>query len=287
VWRALVASACAVVIMVCPVWAGEGGETVVAKESSSGWIVTAGVVFEYTPKWKGSKHFLVDQLPNNFSIRRADEPAGFTAPDDGIDISLIDTPNFKLGPVFGWRDGRDVSRSGKYHCHKNTPCSNSGGELSGFDNYSWAVEGGLFAEYWPVHDFLRTRVEVVHGLRFGDGLTGNVSADIVKKFGALTVSGGPRVVLADANIMQMEFGVSPEAAARTHVSSYAPGGGVESVGLSVAANYALSDDWSVILYHRFDRLVGDAANSPVVDRLGTVNQLTFGAGVTYSLHVGK
>jgi outer membrane scaffolding protein for murein synthesis (MipA/OmpV family) len=249
-------------------------------------VVTAGVTFEYTPKWEGSKHFRVEPLPYNFGVRRADEPDSFSAPDDGLDFAIIDTPTFKLGPVFGVREGRDVSKYGKQNCSKYTPCSNTGAELTGFDNYSWAIEGGAFAEYWLMRDFLRTRVEVVHGLRYSDGLTANVSADVVKKYGRLTLSGGPRVVLADSNIMQMEFGVSPDAAARRKISTYNPTGGVESVGASFAQNYALSDAWNFILYQRYDKLVGVAADSPIIGRLGTPDQFTVGAGVTYSLHLG-
>ncbi|MBV8394375.1 MAG: MipA/OmpV family protein, partial [Alphaproteobacteria bacterium] len=36
----------------------------------------------------------------------------------------------------------------------------------------------------------------------------------------------------------------------------------------------------------YDRLVGDAANSPLVTVRGNANQLTFGGGFAYSFDIG-
>lgn len=236
--------------------------------ASDAWIVTLGGSFSLGPSYDGARTFGPFFSPS-FDIRRADEPATFGAPDDNFGLSLFTLGDFSLGPLAGLREGRP------------------NGVLLGLPGYSWALEGGGFAEYWPIAGVLRTRVEVLEGLGNAGGLAANLSADLVQKQGLFTWSVGPRLSVADSTLMQTEFGVSPLAAALNgHIEPYAPGGGIKSVGLTSSLSYEVSPDWTTTVYGSYQRLTGAAAASPVTTLAGSPNQLTIGVGFEHSFVLG-
>lgn len=237
--------------------------------SNDPWIVSVGGMMTVSPKWDGSSRYGLGGMPS-ISFRRASEPETFSAPDDNFDITFFTGKRFAIGPVASLRPGR----------------SSEGGRLEGLDTYPWTVEAGVFAEFWPIEDQLRLRGELRHGLRSNDGFSADIMADYVQNYGQLTLSGGPRLVLADDHVMDLKYGVSPEAALRNGtLAAFDPKGGVVSVGLSAAQSYVWSKEWTTTLYQRFDYMVGDAADSPIVKDLGSRNQFTFGVGATYSFTV--
>jgi outer membrane protein len=93
---------------------------------------------------------------------------------------------------------------------------------------------------------------------------------------------GPRVSLSDRRYQEAWFGVNPAAAARTGLAAYSPGSGVHAVGASATALYQFDRHWGVYGYAKYDRLVGNAARSPIVRELGSRNQLSGGAALTFT-----
>ena len=245
-----------------------GTATSTASSATDAWIVTLGGSFTLGPSYEGARTFGPFFSPS-FDIRRADEPATFGAPDDNFGIGLFDLGAFKLGPLAGIREGRP------------------GGAVPGLPGYAWALEGGGFAEYWPVEGLLRTRVELLQGLGAEGGLAANLSADFVQKQGLFTWSIGPRLSLADSALMQTEFGVTPLASALNgHIAPYAPDAGVKSLGLTSSLSYEVSPDWTTTLYGSYQRLAGAAAASPVTALSGSQNQITVGVGFEHAFVLG-
>ncbi|RFB75551.1 MipA/OmpV family protein [Methylovirgula sp. 4M-Z18] len=235
---------------------------------TNGWIITIGAMAEYEPRYEGARVYGPTGYPS-FSFRRSNEPREFSAPDDNMDYALIDTPTFKAGPVASIDGGRYVSTIDA--------------RLRGLDNYPWTVQGGVFLEYWFVPEQWRARVELRHGLHAADGFVVDLGSDYVQPWNKFTFSGGPRLSLADQKEMNLAFGVSNVAAQRNpYVTPFRADGGVKSVGLSTAVSYDWTDAWRTTLYQRYDRLVSDAATSPITHRLGSRNQFTLGLGFDYS-----
>ena len=75
---------------------------------------------------------------------------------------------------------------------------------------------------------------------------------------------------------------SIKAAINGLVPAYRPSGGLNSVGVASSLSYDWSPEWSTTVSVSYARLVGDAADSPIVKRFGSENQFTFGASVSYS-----
>jgi len=238
---------------------------------AKGWIITLGGSFEMGPKYDGANSAGPSFMPS-ISWRRAGESAGFSAPDDGLDFALYETDRFSVGVVGSYRAGR---------------YSGSSPRLFGMRDVPWSIEAGAFGEYWLIQDRLRTRIEVRQGFNGHHGVVADLSADWVERLGSFTFAVGPRFSLGSASFMRRQFGVTPlEAALNGMIEAYRPAGGAKSVGLASSLEYAWSPSLSTTLFARYDRLVGDAANSPLVDTLGQRNQFSIGIGASYSFQVG-
>ena len=93
---------------------------------------------------------------------------------------------------------------------------------------------------------------------------------------------GANVTWADEDHMQSYFGVSSSQAASTSYNRYDAGAGIQSVGLNIGANWMFAEDWMLTGLVEYQRLTGDAADSPLVDDKGNANQFGTMLGVTYS-----
>lgn len=234
------------------------------------WTVTVGVQGKVSPAFDGAKEYEVEPVPI-FSLRRAGSAARFRSPIDGASISLIDVGGFHFGPAAKFKRGRD---EGDYR-----------EALRGLGDVDFTVEAGLFAEYWP-GDWLRTRVEVRRGFGGHEGFVADFSADLVRSFDKRwTLSGGPRLTLADNNAVAPYFGISPTQSALSGLPAFDAKGGLYSVGAGTQLRYQWTPQWEVRGYVEYSRLLGDAASSPLVTERGSPDQVTFSLGVSYSFDI--
>ena len=231
----------------------------------AGWIVTLGLMPAMVTFPGSHESGSAYPLPW-FSVRRPGEAAEFFSPDDGLDFTLFSSGGFSAGPVADLRSGR-----------------RPGGGLSalGFRNVPATVDAGVYAEYWTVPDFLRSRLELrqaVNGAGLGARL--DIGLDFVRRVGKTTISGGPRAALGDRSYMLSYFGTSttpPPPAV-----PYRPGAGPRSLGGILAVNHALDDTLSILAFARLDRLVGGAEHSPATGVSRARWELLTGVGVAWS-----
>lgn len=234
------------------------------------WIVTLRAGGVATPNFQGSDRYGLFPT-GGISFRRANEPWKFSAPDDGFGFAIYDSPAVRFGPVARYTTGRYLSDD-----HR----------LFGLDKIKWTVEPGLFLELYPV-DNLRARMEIRRGLNGHDGWVGNLGLDWIQRMGSFTLSGGPRMALGDGEYMNTMFGVTPgEAALNGQVIPFKARGGVKSLGASAALSYAWSPEWSTTVQGGYNRLVGDAGDSPITRAFGSKDQFTFGLSAAYSFKTG-
>jgi outer membrane scaffolding protein for murein synthesis (MipA/OmpV family) len=242
-----------------------------AAPAPEGWIITVTGNISISPEWDGAKTYGVVPYPT-FSFRRADAPpAVWSAPDDGVDYALTESRVFNFGPVVRYHSGR-------YRGADPT-------KLFGIHDVPWTLEPGFFAEYWAIPDTLRARVELRHGLGADYGFIADVAADYVVHVDRSTFALGPRLGLGDGVYMRKQFGVTAlDALWNGNVTPYKPQGGVRSVGAAASYTYDFSKTWSATAYGGYDRLIGEAARSPLVKNLGSPDQ--FRAGLTLSYAFG-
>lgn len=230
-------------------------------------IVTVTGNLEAGPRFPGSDRFTVFGYPS-ISFRRANEPIRFTAPDDGLSISFLENPSLRIGLVGRYRPGRYFGDDRK--------------NLFGLRDVRWSAEPGAFVEFWPV-DFLRARAEARFGVHGYHGVVGNVGLDFVQRYNRFTFSIGPRAAFGDTDFTSAYFSVTPiEAALNGRVTPFKAKGGVNSVGALASVSYIWSEQWATTVYGQYDRLVEDAGRSPISRNLGSRDQYTVGARLSYS-----
>ena len=234
-----------------------------------GWTVTIGIEARLQNAWVGADHDRV--VPNPLmDIRRQGTPQRFDAPRDGIGIALFEAGTFRAGPVGNLEAPRTQ--------HRNP-------ELQGLGNVNRTLELGGFAEYWW-QPWLRSRGELRQGIGGHHGLVSDLTTDVVAPVApGWTLSGGPRLTLASTAAISPYYGVDIGQAAASGLPVYNARGGIRSIGAGDKARYDINRQWFSHAFVEYQRLEGDAADSPIVVQRGSPNQTMVGLGVGYSFDV--
>lgn len=232
-------------------------------------IISVGAGAQILPQYPGAEDYEINPLFMGF-VRREGDPIPFRTPDDGIDFPLVSGGAFEFGPLVQFQSERDEEDVG-------APVGDIG----------FTVEVGAFANLHLGENF-RLRFEGQKGIGGHEALTGTVAADFALRSGLDTLfTIGPRVRFNDDDYADAYFGVTPAAAAASGLPAYDPEGGLRSVGAMAGITHQLSRSIGVYAYAGYDRLVGDAADSPIVQRLGSENQFSAGLALFFSFSLGN
>ena len=148
--------------------------------------------------------------------------------------------------------------------------------LAGMHEIKARLQGGAFLNYY-VAPSLRVTSSLLYGAGNGrDGLVLNLGLQRIAAELSLrqrvSLSGGLNVVNRAYNASF--FGVSGDESSASGYASYAPGGGIRDVYVGAGWNWALSPAWIVSSGARVSRLLGEARNSPLVQRPTNVSVST-------------
>jgi MipA family protein len=233
---------------------------------SGNWTVMIGAEGQFRPDFEGANRSLFSPIPI-FSIRRAGSVDQFRSPRDNASVALIDFGDLRAGPAGKFVSSRKASNYS---------------ELNGLGDVKTAFELGGFIEYFPV-DWFRVRNETREGFAGHQGVVSDFSADfIVPVTRAITVSAGPRFTWESTKAVSPYFSIDAVQAMATGLSVFDAKGGAHSAGAGAQVKYRINRQWEVHSYVEYDRLLGDAAKSPLVAARGSVNQTTVGIGASYS-----
>jgi outer membrane protein len=199
-------------------------------------------------------------------VRREGERLPLLAPGYGSSINLLDGgAQVNFGPNFhleGARRDKDVGAP--------------------FGRVARTFEAGGFVSAW-VTPFLRVKAEVRKGLGGHRGLVGLIGGDaIVLSDDRNVLSVGPRVLFGDGRYQRAYFAVTPRAARLNRLPEWRPSGGVYALGAGMGLLHQFNGRWGFAAYASYDRLVGEAAGSPIIGRFGSRNQFRSGIGLTYT-----
>lgn len=231
-----------------------------------GWAVSGRVSANLSPDYLGSNDYKVGPSVS-LSFHRSGQPRTYHAPDDSTDFQLLGGETLSGGLIVRARSRRDDS-----------------GDLQGIHKVGFALEPGVYAEWWPA-DGLRLRGEARRGVMGNSAWSGDVAADLVHDDPRWLLSIGPRVHLGDSRFTRTYFDITAADAARSPfgIGPYAQDKAFVSWGGLASAEYRWSPRWSVLTNASYQRLLGDAADSPIVAHLGSPNQYKASIGVRYRL----
>ena len=219
---------------------------------------------QITPGYPGSDDLSIRPF-FDLSRARGDDEFAFEAPDEGFGFTLLQGERFSVGPSLGFEGKRSSS------------------DVAGtLPDVGISIEIGAFAQY-QLTDSLRLRAEGRQAISGHDGFIATLGADYVWREGDRQLfSIGPRVTLTDSNYQDAYFGIRPEDTAAAQLPAYDADGGVQAVGATAGYILQFTPRWGIYSYAKYDRLVGDPADSPLVERFGSRNQFSGGIALTYT-----
>lgn len=235
-----------------------------AAQDATARRIRVGAGPQFTPSYPGADHVTITPLID-VSRAKGDADFAFEAPDESIGTPLLRFGDASFGPALGFQGSRTAHDVG-------APVRKVG----------FTVEAGGFVQY-QLAPALRARVELRKGIGGHRGWIGNAGLDYVARDHDRSVfSVGPRVTIADDRYQRAYFGVSPADAAATGLTRFAAAGGIQAVGVTAGLIRQITPVWGIYSYAEYDRLVADAARSPLVRSFGSRDQLSGGVALTYT-----
>lgn len=239
--------------------------------------LTLGVGFQHKPDYRGSDSYRI-ATKEVFFVRYKDL---FTIDNTGASINLFRfLEDVSIGPVIRLEGGRKEKRN-----EALTGLGNIGTswELGGFVKTNFWDEAVARARFrWGVsgHEAFLMDLQISRVLFAHDDWRPLLKRDwtIVANLNS-TYSGG--------TYAQKFFGITPEQAAGSGQPAYSLGAGFRDFGGELAFRWEFSDQWSLIVSGRYNRLIGAFANSPLVAIDGSPDQWRVGAIVTYTFGVAE
>ena len=239
-----------------------------ANQPQRSWDLRLGAGALYQPDYEGSDDYEVDAAPVlSVSYRQA---VFLRGPMLGANLLTLEGPladdRVQLGPLVRYRFGRD---------------EDDNDALRGLGDIDDSIELGAFATYsfapWSLGLELFQDVSGAH-----EGLTAELSAGYAARLGPkLRMRSELSASWASGSYMESFFGISGAQARQSGLQRHEAEAGVKDVGLSLNLDYAVTESWKLTTLLGYQRLLGDAADSPIVEDEGSPDQLTVGLFLSY------
>jgi len=159
--------------------------------------------------------------------------------------------------------------------------------LRGLGNIDGYVVGTVSLEYSPVEPqsahFLTGGVDLSFDVSGEtDGVVASAGLQLNHAIGdSLVISHGPHVTIANDSHTQAYFGITQRQAANSAYNRYEAEGGLQDAGYSVDVHYGITETIGLFFGGGYSKILGDAADSPLVDQEGDDDQFTAYTGVSY------
>lgn len=232
------------------------------KDKDRNWALNIGLSSGFAPDYEGSNDYEFGYGPNvSFSWRKTIFYKGKT-----LGANLINQKNLKVGPILVWASGRDEDDNDK---------------LEGLGDVDGSLEAGGFISYrnkpWRFQGEVRQDINSGH-----EGAIVELSGGMTLPFETPLLFAKVGTTWASDDYMESFFGVDSRQASDSGLKRYNANAGFKDIKLSVTAGYAITNRWRLGGLVEYKRLVGDAADSPIVD-----DKNQFLAGFSLSYHMGS
>lgn len=231
------------------------------------WQVMLGAGAFYVPDYEGSDESEVRPFP--FISVAYRDIAYIRGPEIGVNLIRLkatDELSIKAGPFARWRPDRPEDRNP---------------DLRGLGDVDMGIElgGALAVEYRKAW----VRVSLAKDVAGGhEGLIGEGEAGIRFNLSdTLSAAASAKASWADKHYMGTYFGVTATQAVQSGLPVYRAGSGLKDVGAGLNLNYRLDSHWMVTAIGGYSRLLGDAADAPLVVQRGSPDQWRGGLFLAY------
>ncbi len=153
-------------------------------------------------------------------------------------------------------------------------------DLTGLSDVDWAFEVGGTIAYRQ--GMLNGFATIRRGFGGHEGIVAEIGLDgVLDPAPDLELSVGPRVYLASDDYMDTYFGVTAAESTTSGYPMFDPDDWLKGAGIEAEGRYALTRHWAIRGEAGYERLLGDAADSPITGA-GSRNQFHAALGLSYT-----
>lgn len=241
------------------------GEGMQARPQGLHGSIGMGIVV--MPEYEGSKEHKTRILPN-INLFYGDS-LFLTHMTAGANILRFNTEQditITAGPLLALRRGRG---------------ENNNAALNGLGDIDTGLDAGGFIRFrkqrWKASVDVRQNIS-----NTAQGATVNFATGVVIPLSTdLRLRANLDATWASTEYMQTFFGIDALQSSQSGIAQYEAGSGFKHAGASLMADYPINPEWSGFASLRFKRLLGGAANSPIVADLGSRDQVSASVGLKY------
>ena len=197
----------------------------------------------------------------------------------GLEVDLVPSRKLDIGPILRFDGGRNDDIEDVVI--QRLSDVDSGTELGGY------VGTGLPLKVLGVDDpaIVTARLEMLQEVANGHGgLSYSFSVGAVRPMNKrVTAVVSASIAGNDSAYAKAYFGISEQDSIRTSLPIYTPDAGLTKLSLTTVISTRISQRWSLTLLLNASSLIGDAADSPVVNARGTNFQGLFGLFISYKV----
>lgn len=232
------------------------------KDTGREWTISLGVSAGVAPDYEGSNDYKFGYGPNlAASWRNLIFYRGKT-----LGVNLLSNKNLQAGPILARASGRSEDSNDK---------------LNGLGDIDSSIEAGGFVSFRK--DPFRFRLEARQDIDSGhEGALVQLSAGSTLPFENPMFLLMVGTTWASDDYMESFFGINETQSANSGLKSYKAKAGIKDIKIAMTVGYAITNRWRIGGAVEYKRLVGDAADSPIVD-----DENQFLTGISLSYHFGS
>jgi MipA family protein len=262
----------AMVLSVQPVLAADESDASPAAGREDSFKIGIGV--GTAPDYEGSDDYAVLPLP---FFEMSYQGFGLSSNGLGVEADIVPFDGLDAGPILRYDGGRDKVKDSFV---KRLPEVDGSIEVGGF------IGTGLPLRMIGMDSdaIITARFEFIQGLNGGhEGATATGSLGLVAPLSPdLTLISSVSTTYMSGDYADAYFSISGPASAASGLGAFEADAGFKDVSVSAIVDYALTENVSLNAIGSYSRLIGDAANSPIVKDRGDENQFFGGIGLSYT-----
>jgi outer membrane scaffolding protein for murein synthesis (MipA/OmpV family) len=230
------------------------------KDKQRDWGVSIGIAGGIAPDYEGSDDYDFGYGPDLALVWQ--DTIFFKGKN--VRANLINEKNIKAGITLSYGSGRSEDSNDK---------------LEGLGDVDSSIEVGGFMSYRIKP--MRFGLNIIQDIGSGHkGALVELSSGTNLPFKKPLVFLSVGTTWASDNYMESFFGIDSRQSADSGLQKYNADAGFKDVNLNLTSGYSITKRWRIGVKLGYKRLVGDAADSPVVD---DKNQFLAGIGLTYNV----
>jgi len=250
---------------VAPVDSGAATALDVEAAKAKGTRVSLGLGAGAAPDYEGSKDYTA--VPLLFANVAWESGMFLRFEGATLRANIVPSDHWRFGPVVKYIRSRDHVEDDKVRDLKNVDAALMVGGFAGYDFGNLSTYIQVVQDVSGANDGLLATLGVGYSVKISDPVHMTLMAS---------------TTYASGDYMSTYFGVDARNSARSGLKTYNADAGFKDVGVGVAVNYSVWEHVGFRVIASYTRLVGDAADSPIVDDQGNANQFFGGLMVTYT-----